>query len=75
MREALTTHRWFLLVAVIVTAAIGTALAVTQRAYATNSYSCWRKSDCRCFGGSYCTDWPVGQPCKSTNDCGPPLHW
>ena len=69
MRHAMAKHRRFFLGVVLAAVAGGAALALNQRAGATEAFSCYRKTDCRCFGNIYCTDWPYGSPCQSSNDC------
>ena len=69
MRQALARHRRFFFTVVLVAVAGGAAFALNQRAAATETFSCYRKTDCRCFFYTYCTDWPFGDPCQSSNDC------
>ena len=35
-------------------------------------FACPMGHTCHCFSTSYCTDWPTGASCTSTNDCNKP---
>jgi hypothetical protein len=40
-----------------------------RRAAAQEFDACLPGEECRCFSPSYCTDWPIGATCGSSNDC------
>lgn len=67
-RASVSRGAW--LVAAVLSAVVGALASRTQSAEASMMFSCVTPppEGCHCFP-SYCTDWPIGDPCSSTNDC------
>lgn len=40
-----------------------------RQAAAQEFDACLPGEECRCFSPDYCTDWPIGATCSSSNDC------